>query len=141
MDVSDSSPKRGAHPWIETVGPHLHVQRYPKQFTSAELHEFLAAVEEFIYALPSPYAWVVDIGGMAKADREQRQAITALGERTATYARANSAGTAIVAPNAILRALVKTTYLVNKPPFEVKVVASIDEGVRWARAQLAARGV
>ena len=139
--ASVNDPTLPEHPWVQTLGPHLYLQTYPARFGDEELAVFLAFTEAFIHAAPTPYAWVVDIGGMMRSSGKQRKAITDLGKRTESWARQHSAGTAIVAKSAIARALVKTTYLVKKPPFEVAVVQTVDEGAEWARKQLSAQGI
>ncbi|MEM6956280.1 MAG: hypothetical protein AAF645_11345, partial [Myxococcota bacterium] len=86
--------------------------------------------------VPRPYGWVVDIGGVMRANAAQRKAIHAMGDRTADFARRYNAGTAVVAKGRIARGLVKTTYLLQKPPYPATVVSTVAEGQRWVREQL-----
>lgn len=130
-----------SHPWFEPIEPHLYRQRYPVRFTDAEIREFLAFMTRLVPTLPSPYAWIVDTGGLLRTNRAQRKMLADYGEATAARDRVDSAGAAILAHGMIARGLVKTAYLVSPPVYPYAIVGSEAEGERWARAQLAARGV
>lgn len=129
------------HPWFEPIEPHLYLQRYPKRFTDAEIRDFLAFMTRLVPTLPAPYAWIVDTGGLLRTNRAQRKMLAEYGEATAARDRIDSAGAAILAHGAIARGLVKTAYLITPPVYPYAIVATEAEGERWARAQLAARGV
>lgn len=130
-----------SHPWFEEIEPHLYLQRYPKRFTDSEIRDFLAFMTELVPTLPAPYAWIVDTGGLLRTNRAQRKMLAEYGEATADRDRVDSAGAAILAHGVIARGLVRTAYLVTPPVYPYAIVSSEAEGERWARAQLAARGV
>jgi hypothetical protein len=135
----DEATNMELHPWITRVHASLHIQRYPVGLTDKSIMDFVAFSESFILALPTPYAWVVEIEGLVRASRHQRQLVQALGTKLSSYAATHSAGTAIVAKGVILRGVVKTQYLVKAPSFPVKVVDTVERGIQWAEEQLAAR--
>ena len=129
------------HPWVTPKGGHLFVQRYPDGFSDEELANFLDHFHALVPLLPAPYAWVIDLNGLFRASMRQKTAAQARQDENVDVARRNNAGTAIVADNAIKRGLVRATYLMKPRDFPVQVVSSVDEGIVWARTQLAARGV
>ena len=135
----DEAPELELHPWITRVHASLHIQRYPLDLTDESIQDFVTFSERFILALPTPYAWVVEIEGLVRASRHQRQLVQALGTKLSSYAAIHSAGTAIVAKGMMLRGLVKTQYLVKAPVFPVKVVDTTERGIQWSEEQLAAR--
>ncbi|MFK8001761.1 MAG: hypothetical protein AB8H86_19355 [Polyangiales bacterium] len=135
----DETPEEELHPWITRVHDSLHIQRYPLDLSDESIREFVDYSERFILALPTPYAWVVEIEGLVRAPRRQRQLVQDLGTKLSSYAAKHSAGTAIVAKGMMLRGLVKTQYLVKAPVFPVKVVDTTERGIQWAKDQLAAR--
>ena len=65
------------HPWGWAITPHLWHQQYPKRFTDADIRGFLAFLEEKVPTLPTPYAWIVDTGGLLRANRAQRAMLAA----------------------------------------------------------------
>lgn len=154
-DAADGTPVSGAdapiaagdatpgfaHPWVTSLGGGIYLQSYPdsKAELSGGLAEFIGCYKAAITKIPTPYAWVVELGGMMRASSSDRRAIEALGDDTAAYARVHNAGTAIVAKSRIARGLVKGVYLVKSPPFDVEIVASREAGLAWVSAKLAAR--
>lgn len=126
------------HDWAESLGGGLYLQSYPAEAKAIRegLDSFISFFEHFITTIEKPYAWIVELGGMMWLAKDDRRELIELGERTASYAALYNAGTAIVAEGRIARGLVKTVYLVRKPPFPTKVVASKSAGETWARAQL-----
>lgn len=129
------------HPWLRPAGGHLFIQTYPARFSDEELAGFLDYVHALPPILPAPYGWVIELGGLFAAPMRQKKAIQARQDENLEIGRRHNAGTAIVADNAIKRGLVRATYLLKAQAFPVKVVASVDEGVKWVRSQLALRGV
>lgn len=129
------------HPWLEAKGGHVFVQTYPDRFSDEELGAFLDYVHSLPPILPTPYGWVIELGGLFRAPMRQKNAVQARQDDNLEIGRKHNAGTAIVANNAIKRGLVRATYLLKAQAFPVKVVSSVEEGVTWVRAQLAARGV
>ena len=129
------------HPWFEPIETHLYRQRYPEQFTDAEIRAFLTFMKRIVPTLPSPYAWIVDTGGLLRTNRAQRKMLADHGEATADRDRADSAGAAIVARSTLARGLVRAAYLVTPPVYPYAVFADDPEAERWARGRLRARGV
>ena len=129
------------HPWCWAITPHLWYQQYPKRFTDADIRGFLAFLEEKVPTLPTPYAWIVDTGGLLRANRAQRAMLAAYGEKTEAHDREHSAGAAIVAHGLLARGAVKSAYFVNPPVYPYAVFGAVPEAEAWARAQLRKRGV
>lgn len=129
------------HPWLVPKGGHVFVQSYPARFSDEELAAFLHYVHALPPILPTPYAWVIDLGGLFRAPMRQRNAVQARQNDNLELGRLHNAGTAIVADNAIKRGLVRAKYLLTDPAFPVKVVSTVDEGIEWVRGQLAERGI
>jgi hypothetical protein len=101
-----------------------------------DLTAFLAAAEKLILALQTPYAWVVDVGGLLRVTAKQRRMFAEFEDRTKEQDAKLCAGAAIYAPTAFTRGLVTAVFWLSPPAYPTKIVASFEEAEAWARAKL-----
>jgi len=129
------------HPWLEQIEATLFLQRFPKAATDQELASMLAAVEQLIFSMNEPYAWVVDLGGVLSVSASQRKLFADHENRTKEHDRAYNAGSALYAHSTFMSGIITAVFWLSRPVYPTKVFATIREAERWARSQLKLRGV
>jgi len=129
------------HPWLKQVEATLFVQQYPRSTTDEELKAMLEAVERLVFSLQSPYAWIVDLGGVLAAPASQRRLFSEHEDRTKQHDRKFNAGSALLSRSAITTGIITAVFWLSKPSYPTKVFSDLREAEGWARAQLKDRGV
>lgn len=129
------------HPWLEQVEETLFLQVYPRTASDDELRGMLDAIERLVFSLRSPYGWLVELGGVLSAPASQRRLVAEHEERTKEHDRTFNAGSALLARSAITSGIITAVFWLSKPSYPTKVFSDLREAERWARLQLAARGV
>ncbi|MCB9585208.1 MAG: hypothetical protein H6718_07410 [Polyangiaceae bacterium] len=105
--------------------------------SDAALAKFLDAVQHLAESQRAPYAWIANLGPLLNTTATQRRMLAEGEKRREPYASKFCAGIAIFAPSPIARGLVTAVYWLNPPTYPRRIVSSFDEGVEFARAQLA----
>lgn len=129
------------HPWFDHSRAPLLVQRYPHNTSDEELLAFTAAVETYMTAHRSPFAWVVDASALVHATARQRQLMSEFEKRTADHDRRYCLGTALVVAGPVARGIITAVYWLSPPVYPYRTFAKWDEAETWARAQLAEKGL
>jgi hypothetical protein len=129
------------HPWLKQVEATLFVQQYPRRASDDELIEMLDAIERLVFSLRTPYAWLVDLGGVMTASAGQRRMFSNHEDRTKEHDAKLNAGAALLSRSAITTGIITAVFWLSKPSYPTKVFSEIRDAERWARAQLKARGV
>ncbi|HMI91762.1 MAG TPA: hypothetical protein VK509_10390 [Polyangiales bacterium] len=129
------------HPWLKQIEATLFVQQLPRQASDEDLVEMLDAVERLVFSLRTPYAWLVDLGGVLGASASQRRLFSDHEDRTKEHDAQFNAGAALLSRSSITAGLITAVFWVSRPSYPTKVFSEIREAERWARSQLKARGV
>lgn len=129
------------HPWLKQIEATLFLQQFPRTANDRELVEMLALVERLVFSLRSPYAWIVDLGGVMAASASQRRLFSEHEDRTKDHDKQFNAGAALLSRSAITTGIITAVFWVSRPSYPTKVFSDIREAEGWARAQLNARGV
>jgi hypothetical protein len=129
------------HPWLKQIEATLFVQQFPRQASDQELVEMLDCVERLVFSLHTPYAWLVDLGGVLGASASQRRLFSDHEDRTKEHDAKLNAGSALLSRSPITAGIITAVFWLSKPSYPTKVFSEIREAERWARAQLKARGV
>jgi hypothetical protein len=129
------------HPWLKQVEATLFLQQYPRTGTDEELKGMIDAVERLVFSLNSPYAWLVDLGGVLGAPASQRRLFSEHEDRTKEHDRKFNAGSALLSRSAITTGIITAVFWLSKPSYPTKVFSDVRDAERWARTQLKERGV
>lgn len=119
----------------------LFLQVYPRSASDEELRGMLAAVERLVFSLHSPYAWLVELGGVMNTSASQRRIFSEHEERTKEHDRKFNAGSALLSRSALTAGVITAVFWLSRPSYPTKVFSDLREAERWARSQLVARGV
>ncbi|MCB9530148.1 MAG: hypothetical protein H6721_00490 [Sandaracinus sp.] len=130
-----------ARPEMRRLVSHLYLQRYPAEVSDVALAEFLAEVVRAGPTLDSPHSWVLDFREVKSTTAVQRKMFADFQLQTEPLDRRHNAGSALVMTSGLVRGFVTAVFWLKPPVYPTQTVASLDEGVRWAATQLAARGV
>ncbi|MCA9641626.1 MAG: hypothetical protein H6718_07415 [Polyangiaceae bacterium] len=125
------------HPWLGQLDTQIYVANIKHIDTDAQFADFVAAVEQLTAAQKEPYAWIANLGPLLNASATQRRMFADADKRMAPKDAQLCAGLAIFAPSPIARGFVTAVYWLSPPAYPMRVVSSFDEGVEFARAQLA----
>jgi hypothetical protein len=129
------------HPWLAQIEGPLFLQQFPRQATDDEVRDMVEHIERLVFSMRSPYAWVVDLGGVLAASASQRRIFSEHEDRTKEHDAQLNAGSAVLTRSALATGLVTAVFWLSKPSYPTKVFSDVREGEAWARAQLKARGV
>jgi hypothetical protein len=125
------------HPWLGQLDDALFVQSFPRTMTDVELASFLEATAKLVFGKHSPYAWVVDVGGLLHASAKQRRMFADFEMRVREHDRRFCAGAAIFAPHPITRGIVTAVFWLSPPSYPYLVTGSLAEAHAYARHKLA----
>lgn len=114
----------------------MYIWRFPSTVTDAEVIAAMEAREHWAKGARHRCAWVVDLRELLRVPPHQRKLFAEHLKRFEPHDIKYNCGSAIVLSNAWLRGLVTTVFALNPPKFPNRTVASIDEGLKWANAQL-----
>lgn len=122
-----------------TLAP-ICVVRWGPDLTLAELDAHFEEMIAFTLAAPAPIGVVMDMsqsGRSAALQRERgshglKRAYRTIGHKVVAVAH--------VIPEPLARSMMTILYWLMPPPFPTEMVDSVDAGVQWTRARLAARG-
>ncbi|MCA9641624.1 MAG: hypothetical protein H6718_07405 [Polyangiaceae bacterium] len=125
------------HPWLGQVDERIFVAAVPHIDTDAQLAAYLDVVQAFTEAQKSPYAWIAKLGPLLSTTATQRRLFAESEKRRAPYDAKLCAGVAVVTESPVARGLVTAVTWLSPPAYPKRIVSSFEEGVRFARLQLA----
>ena len=102
---------------------------------------FNAATEAYVEAHPGPFVWVIDASALVHATSRQRRMMSEHGRRVAEVNRRFCLGIALVLSQPIARIFITAVYLMVPPTCPYRTFATAEAAEKWARAQLAAKGL
>ncbi|MCA9578276.1 MAG: hypothetical protein R3B40_19115 [Polyangiales bacterium] len=127
------------HPWILRTYAPVYVMRFPAEPDDATLDAFCAARERWAQRARFSCAWVCDMSQLRTmpSAKQRRMFAEHLG-RFEPHDVAWNHGSAIVAPNAVIKGALTAVFWMAPPKFPNQAFGSFDDALAWAKAQLAA---
>jgi len=131
--------KGPSHPWVDQTYAPIYIWRFPATVTDEEVIAAMAARESWAKFARHPCAWVVDLRELLRVPPHQRKLFAEHLKRFEPHDANYNCGSAIVLSNAWLRGIVTAIFAVSPPKFPNRTFASIEEGLKWAKEQYAAK--
>jgi hypothetical protein len=128
------------HPWVLLTHAPVYVMRFPADPDNDTLDALCAARERWAKFAAHPCAWVADMSQLrAMPSAHQRRVFADHLTRFAPHDVAWNHGSAIVAPNPIVKGALTAVFWMAPPKFPNQVFSSFDDALAWATARLAGR--
>ena len=127
------------HPWIDESRAPLYGIKFPSEATDDEVMSLCRAREQWATVAKYPVAWLVDLAGIIKATAKQRRLFSEHLERFEPHDIAYNQGSALIAPNALVRGIVTAVFWLKAPRFPTECFSSREEAAAWALHRLARR--
>jgi hypothetical protein len=124
------------HPWIDSSHAPVFIWRFPGEFTDEELAAVCAARERWAKLAPGSCAWVVDLTHILRVPQAQRSYFVEHLKRFEPHDVKYNRGSALIMPNAWLRALAAATFMVLRPKFPHQTFAKLEDALAWATSQV-----
>jgi len=105
--------------------------------STEELSQFFEQYSSMLKARPEVYVLIVDLRRSGDMPPAQRKVLTDFMKKQEDVVGRLCAGTVLVFESALMRALLTAIFWVKNPPQEVRVCASVQEGMEWATQALA----
>ena len=132
---------RPSHPWISVIEYPLFQVSYPSEVTDEALTLLLEDLERVMFAMSSPYAWVVDLGRTLGTTARQRKMQAESELRLKEHNRKHCVGVGVHVGNAVMRGVVTAVFWLSPPVYPYRITGTLEEAQRWAREALRAHGV
>jgi hypothetical protein len=126
-----------AHPWIDATRAPVYGINFPREATDEDVILFCRVREEWGAVAKYRVAWVVDLAGIIKATATQRRLFSEHLGRFEPHDIAYNQGSALVAPNAVVRGVVTAVFWLRAPCFPTECFSTHEEALAWASARLA----
>ena len=128
------------HPWITHIEGTLYKQTFPSDCSTEDLAAYLQAIEQLVFQINEPYAFVIDLGGIISTSSEQRRLTAESDKRQRDHDKEFCAGVAYYAKAAWTRGLVTAVYWLQPPVYPYEMFSDQREAENWARQRLRDRG-
>ena len=107
--------------------------------TKTEVHHFLSWSDN-ILARQEPYALVVFTRDFLGITVEERRSISQWLSKNLAALEKYCVGQAYVPGNVLERMMLRSVFLLQRPPYPYKVFAELEPALDWVRGQFAAAG-
>lgn len=126
------------HPWILRTYAPVYVMRFPRDPDDSTLDMLCAVRERWARHARHPCAWVADMSQLtAMPSAKQRRTFAEHLARFEPHDVAWNHGSAIVAPNALVKGALTAVFWMAPPKFPNQAFSTFEQALAWARDQLA----
>jgi|GEM_PF-761792 len=129
-----------SHEWVDELAPHVWRLTFPAEPTEASLADYVCNADSFYGGDPEPskHCWVVDAAQVGGSTSSLRTMLADHLRRNEEVLGRTCLGMAVIVPTRTLRTILRAVLWLVSPPYPCVPVESLEAGLDWSHAQLAA---